>query len=43
MRVSYKWLQNLLKLTYPRELADRPTLAGVTVEGIAEPGLGLRK
>jgi phenylalanyl-tRNA synthetase beta chain len=44
VRVSYKWLQEFVEIDIsPGELADRLTLAGVTVEGIAEPGAGIEK
>lgn len=44
MLVSYKWLQEFVEIDIsPGELADRLTLAGVTVEGIAEPGAGIEK
>ena len=44
MRVSYKWLQEFVEIDIsPQELADRLTLAGITVEGITEPGAGIEK
>ncbi|MDD4237883.1 MAG: phenylalanine--tRNA ligase subunit beta [Desulfotomaculaceae bacterium] len=42
MRVSYKWLQEFVEIDIaPQELADRLTLAGVTVEGVTELGSGV--
>ena len=42
MRVSYKWLQEFVEIDItPQELADRLTLAGITVEGVTELGLGI--
>lgn len=42
MRVSYKWLQEFVEIDItPQELADRLTLAGVTVEGVTELGVGI--
>lgn len=42
MRVSYRWLQELVHFDLPaEELAERLTMAGVAVEGIAEPVPGL--
>lgn len=42
MRVSYKWLQEFVDIDItPQELADRLTLAGVTVEGVTELGVGI--
>ncbi|MEG3069962.1 MAG: phenylalanine--tRNA ligase subunit beta [Candidatus Syntrophopropionicum ammoniitolerans] len=44
MLVSYKWLQEFVEIDIsPRELADRLTLAGVTVEGVKEVGAGVSK
>lgn len=44
MRVSYKWLQEFVEIDIsPRELADRLTQAGITVEGVAEPAAGIEK
>jgi len=44
VRVSYKWLQEFVEIDIsPQELADRLTLAGITVEGITEPGAGIEK
>jgi phenylalanyl-tRNA synthetase beta chain len=42
VRVSYRWLRELVHCDLPaEELADRLTMAGVAVEGIAEPVPGL--
>lgn len=44
MRVSYKWLQEFVDIDItPQELADRLTLAGITVEGVTEIGEGVEK
>jgi phenylalanyl-tRNA synthetase beta chain len=44
VRVSYKWLQEFVDIDIPpAELADRLTLAGITVEGILEIGEGVEK
>lgn len=44
MRVSYKWLQEFVDIDIsPAELADRLTLAGITVEGVLETGEGVEK
>jgi phenylalanyl-tRNA synthetase beta chain len=44
VRVSYKWLQEFVDIDIaPAELADRLTLAGVTVEGVVEIGAGVEK
>ncbi|MFX4261368.1 phenylalanine--tRNA ligase subunit beta [Pelotomaculum propionicicum] len=44
MKVSYKWLQEFVDINIsPRELADRLTLAGITVEGVTETGEGVEK
>ncbi|MDD2553779.1 MAG: phenylalanine--tRNA ligase subunit beta [Desulfotomaculaceae bacterium] len=44
MKVSYKWLQEFVNIDIsPRELADRLTLAGITVEGVKETGEGVSK
>ncbi len=44
MRVSYKWLQEFVDIDIsPQELADRLTLAGITVEGVIELGKGIEK
>ena len=42
MRVSYRWLQEYVKVDLPAEvLADKLTMAGLAVEGIIEPAPGL--
>jgi phenylalanyl-tRNA synthetase beta chain len=42
VRVSYKWLQEFVDIDLtPQELADRLTLAGITVEGVEELGVGV--
>jgi phenylalanyl-tRNA synthetase beta chain len=42
MRVSYRWLQEYVKVDLPAEvLADKLTMAGLAVEGIADPAPGL--
>jgi phenylalanyl-tRNA synthetase beta chain len=42
MRVSYRWLQEYVKVDLPAEvLADKLTMAGLAVEGIVEPAPGL--
>lgn len=42
MRVSYKWLQEFVEIDIdPQELAERLTMAGVTVEGVTELGVGV--
>lgn len=44
MKVSYKWLQEFVDIDIsPQELADRLTLAGITVEGVKETGAGVSK
>lgn len=44
MKVSYKWLQEFVDIDIsPQELADRLTLAGITVEGVVETGEGVEK
>jgi phenylalanyl-tRNA synthetase beta chain len=44
VRVSYKWLQEFVDIDIsPAELADRLTLAGITVEGVLETGEGVEK
>jgi len=44
VRVSYKWLQEFVDIDIsPQELADRLTLAGITVEGVLEIGEGVEK
>ncbi|AEG60700.1 phenylalanine--tRNA ligase subunit beta [Desulforamulus ruminis] len=42
MRVSYNWLKDYVDITVsPQELADRLTLAGLTVDTVEELGAGL--
>lgn len=42
MRVSYRWLQEYVKVDLPAKvLADKLTMAGLAVEGIIEPAPGL--
>lgn len=44
MKVSYKWLREFVDIDIsPQELADRLTLAGITVEGVVETGQGVEK
>jgi phenylalanyl-tRNA synthetase beta chain len=44
VKVSYKWLQEFVDIDIsPQELADRLTLAGITVEGVVETGEGVEK
>ena len=44
MKVSYNWLQEFVDIDIsPQELADRLTLAGVTVEGVLKTGEGVEK
>ncbi|MDD4335517.1 MAG: phenylalanine--tRNA ligase subunit beta, partial [Desulfotomaculaceae bacterium] len=44
MKVSYKWLQEFVDIDIsPQELADRLTLAGITVETVKETGEGVSK
>lgn len=45
MKASYNWLKEYLNLenTTPEQLADQITLTGIEVDGLIEPGKGLKK
>lgn len=45
MLVSYKWLNRYVDLSNvaPKELADKMSVTGIEVEGIAVPEEGLKK
>ena len=45
MLVSYKWLNEYVNLSNvtPQELADKMSVTGIEVEGVAVPEEGLKK